>query len=92
VHRLKQFQPTTFGYLVNAANPVNQFRRLVDDWARALDVKLEIVEVKALSELAEAISRMASLGAVCANERNRSRGSLRQSTHETIGTFGDAES
>jgi putative ABC transport system substrate-binding protein len=61
---LKEVRPqaTTFGYLLNAANPANQFRRPVDDAARALDIKLESVEVKALSELAEAISRMASLG------------------------------
>src|SRR5262249_48897767 len=62
---LKEVRPqaTTFGYLLNAANPGNpQFRRGANDAARALGIKLEIVEVKELSELRDAIGRMASLG------------------------------
>jgi hypothetical protein len=45
---LKEVRPqaTTFGYLLNATNPANQFRRPVDDAARSLGLKLEIVEVK----------------------------------------------
>jgi hypothetical protein len=31
------------GYLLNAANPANQFRRPVDDAARALGLKLAII-------------------------------------------------
>jgi putative ABC transport system substrate-binding protein len=61
---LKEVRPqaTTFGYLLNPTNPLNQFMRPVDDAARVLGVKVEIVELKELSRLADAISRMASLG------------------------------
>jgi putative ABC transport system substrate-binding protein len=61
---LKEVRPQaiTFGYLLNAANPLNQFMRPVDDAARALGVKLEIVELKEQSGLADAIGRLASLG------------------------------
>ena len=38
------------------------FRRSADDATRALGLKLEIVEVKELSEVADAIDRVASLG------------------------------
>jgi len=62
---LKEVQPqaTTFGYLINANNPANpQLRKTADDGARALGLKLEIVEVKELAELPDAIGRVASLG------------------------------
>jgi putative tryptophan/tyrosine transport system substrate-binding protein len=62
---LKEVRPqaTTFGYLLNASNPANaQSGRAVDDKVRALGLKLDVVEVKEMSELADAISRMASLG------------------------------
>src|SRR5262249_21148070 len=61
---LKEVRPqaTTFGYLLNAANPVNlPSRRSADDAARALGIKIESVEVKEMSELAAAIGHMASL-------------------------------
>ena len=55
-------QATTFGYLLNAQNPGNpQFRRVADDAARGFGLKLEIVEVKEPSELADALGRLASL-------------------------------
>jgi ABC-type uncharacterized transport system substrate-binding protein len=62
---LKEVRPrgTTFGYLMNAANPGNPFwRKEADDAARRLGIKLEIVEVKHQSDIADAIDRMASLG------------------------------
>src|SRR5262249_5113235 len=56
-------QPTTFGFLLNAANPANPlFRKGVDDAARALGINLEIIEVKEPSELADAFDRMRSRG------------------------------
>src|SRR5262249_4144783 len=51
---LKEVRPqaTTFGFLLNAANPANPlFRKGVDDAARALGINLEIIEVKEPSEL-----------------------------------------
>jgi putative ABC transport system substrate-binding protein len=61
---LKQVRPqaTTVGYLLNASNPANKFRGPVDEAARALGLKLEIVELKEVSGLADAIGRMTSLG------------------------------
>jgi ABC-type uncharacterized transport system substrate-binding protein len=62
---LKEVRPqgTTFGYLMNAANPGNPFwRKEADDAARRLGIKLEIVEVKHQSDIADAIDRMTSLG------------------------------
>ena len=62
---LKEVRPqaTTFGYLMNAANPGNPlFKRLANDAARALGIKLEIIEVKDQSEIADAVDRMVSLG------------------------------
>ena len=62
---LKEVRPqgTAFGYLMNAANPGNPvWRKEADDAARTLGVKLEIVEVKQQSEIADAINRMASHG------------------------------
>jgi putative ABC transport system substrate-binding protein len=48
---------------MNAANPGNPvWRKEADDAARTLGVKLEIVEVKQQSEIADAINRMASHG------------------------------
>jgi putative ABC transport system substrate-binding protein len=65
IELLKEVRPqgTTFGYLMNAANPGNPvWRKEADDAARTLGVKLEIVEVKQQSEIADAINRMASHG------------------------------
>jgi len=62
---LKEVRPqaTTFGYLMNATNPGNpHFKKAVDDAGRALGFKVEIMEVKGQSELADAFSRMGSLG------------------------------
>jgi putative ABC transport system substrate-binding protein len=62
---LKEVRPhaTTFGYLLNAQNPGNpHFRRVADDAARGLGLRLETIELKDRSELAHAIGRMASLG------------------------------
>jgi ABC-type uncharacterized transport system substrate-binding protein len=59
-------QGTTFGYLMNAANPGNPFwRKEADDPARRLGIKLEIVEVKRQSDIADAIDRMASRASPC---------------------------
>jgi putative tryptophan/tyrosine transport system substrate-binding protein len=56
-------QATTFGLLMNAANPGNPlFRKGADDAAQKLGINLAVVEVKDQSELADAIHRMASLG------------------------------
>jgi putative tryptophan/tyrosine transport system substrate-binding protein len=63
---LKESRPqaTTFGYLMNATNPGNPFfREEADDAARTLGINLKIIEVKDQSELADAIGRIASLGA-----------------------------
>src|SRR5262245_42151024 len=62
---LKELRPKaiTFGYLMNASNPGNpHFRRDVDDGARVLGFKVEIIELKEQSELADAFNRMKSLG------------------------------
>src|SRR5215471_11902224 len=62
---LKEMLPnaTTFGYLMNASNPGNPYwRRVVDDTARTLGIKVEIVELRAQSELADAFTRMRSVG------------------------------
>jgi hypothetical protein len=62
---LKEVRPqaTTFGYLLNAQNPGNpRFRRSAGESARTLGLKLEITELKELSELPDVIGRMASLG------------------------------
>ena len=64
---LKELRPqaTVFGYLVNAANPGNpHFRRAIEDAAGALGIKVEILEVKQQSELAEAFRRMDSYGSL----------------------------
>jgi len=66
VEWLKEVRPnaTTFGYLFNAANPGNShFRRIVDDAAGSLGIKVEITEVKEQSELPDAFNRLGSLGA-----------------------------
>jgi len=58
-------QATTFGYLLNANNPINPlFRKDADDVARRLGMNLEIIEVKEPSEheLADAFDRMGSRG------------------------------
>jgi putative ABC transport system substrate-binding protein len=65
VELLKEVRPkaTTFGYLFHAANPGNpHFRRAVNDTAGALRIKVEIIELKEPSELADAFNRMGSLG------------------------------
>jgi putative ABC transport system substrate-binding protein len=62
---LKEVRPqgTTFGYLMNGTNPGNPiWRKEADDAARTLGIRLEFVEVKDQSELADAIGRMGSLG------------------------------
>jgi putative ABC transport system substrate-binding protein len=62
---LKEVRPqaTTFGYLMTATNPGNpQFRMEAGDAAQTLGTKLEIIEVKDQSEIADAIDRIASLG------------------------------
>jgi putative ABC transport system substrate-binding protein len=66
VELLKEVRPqaTTFGYLFHAANPGNpHFRRAVNEAAGALGIKVEIIELKEPSELADAFNRMGSLGA-----------------------------
>jgi putative ABC transport system substrate-binding protein len=63
---LKEMRPqaTRFGYLFNATNPGNaEFRRIVEEAATRLGIKVEIIEVKESSELAEAFRRMRSYGA-----------------------------
>jgi ABC-type uncharacterized transport system substrate-binding protein len=63
---LKEMRPlaTTFGYLFNATNPGNaEFRRIVEEAATRLGIKVDIIEVTELSELAEAFRRMQSYGA-----------------------------
>ena len=65
VEWLKEVRPqaTTFGYLFHAANPGNpHFRREVDDAAGRLGIKVEIIELKEQSELADAFTRMRSVG------------------------------
>src|SRR5215470_8589631 len=48
---------------MNATNPSNPyFKRVAVDAAQALGVKLEVIEVTAQSELADAFSRMGSAG------------------------------
>ena len=62
---LKELRPqaNTFGYLMNASNPSNpSYKSVVIDFARALGIKLEIIEVKGPSEFADAFSRMRSVG------------------------------
>ncbi len=62
---LKQVRPqaTTFAVLFNATNPGNPlFRRHVEDAASQLGIKVHVLEVKELSELAEAFRQMTSLG------------------------------
>ena len=62
---LKELRPKaiTFGYLMNASNPGNpHFRVEVDNAARVLGIKVEIIELKEQSELADAFNRMGSLG------------------------------
>jgi putative ABC transport system substrate-binding protein len=62
---LKEVRPKaiTFGYLMNASNPGNpHFRKEVDDAARVLGFKVEIIEIKEQSELADAFNRLRSLG------------------------------
>jgi len=60
---LKELRPqaNTFGFLMNASNPGNpRWKRVVDDAAGALGIKVEIIEVKGPSEFADAFSRMES--------------------------------
>jgi putative ABC transport system substrate-binding protein len=62
---LKEVRPqaTSFGYLFNSTNPGNPlFTRVARDAARALGIKLEIIEVKNQSEITDALDRMRSLG------------------------------
>ena len=62
---LKELRPqaNTFGYLMNASNPSNpSYKSVVIDFARALGIKLEIIEVKGPSEFSDAFSRMKSVG------------------------------
>jgi putative ABC transport system substrate-binding protein len=62
---LKELRPqaNTFGFLMNASNPGNpRWKRVVDDAAGALGIKVEIIEVKGPSEFADAFSRMKSVG------------------------------
>jgi putative ABC transport system substrate-binding protein len=66
VELLKEVRPqaSTFGYLFHAANPGNpHFRRIVDDVAGALGIKVEIIEVKEQTEIPDVFNRMGSLGA-----------------------------
>jgi putative ABC transport system substrate-binding protein len=63
---LKEMRPlaTTFGYLFNATNPGNaEFRRIVEEAAARLGIKVDVIEVKESPELAEAFRRMQSYGA-----------------------------
>jgi putative ABC transport system substrate-binding protein len=62
---LKELRPQahTFGYLMNGTNPSGpHVKKAVDNAARALGIKVEIIEVTAHSELADAFSRMKSVG------------------------------
>src|SRR5262249_23738594 len=62
---LKEAMPQAhaFGYLMNASNPGNpQFKKAVDDAARALGIKLEVIEIKHQSELPNAFARMRLFG------------------------------
>jgi ABC-type uncharacterized transport system substrate-binding protein len=63
---LKEVRPraTTFGFLQNAADPANPLikKKDMDNAARILGIKLEIVEVKDRSELADASYRMEARG------------------------------
>jgi putative ABC transport system substrate-binding protein len=62
---LKELRPqaNTFGFLMNASNPGNpRWKRVVDDAAGALGIKVEIIEVKEPSEFADAFSRIKSVG------------------------------
>src|SRR5262249_3369513 len=62
---LKELRPqaNTFGFLMNASNPGNpRWKRVVDDAAGALGIKVEIIEGKGPSEFADAFSRMKSVG------------------------------
>jgi putative tryptophan/tyrosine transport system substrate-binding protein len=62
---LKELRPqaNTFGFLMNASNPgKTRYESVVVDAARALGIKVEIIEVKAPTELADAFSRMRSVG------------------------------
>src|SRR5262245_19782977 len=56
-------QATTFGFLLTAYHPtVPLTRKGVDSAARTLGINVEIIEVKEISELADAFDRMKSLG------------------------------
>jgi ABC-type uncharacterized transport system substrate-binding protein len=62
---LKEVRPqaATFGFLLNATNPINPLtRKGVDYLARTLGINIEIIEVKDQSELANAFDHMKSLG------------------------------
>jgi len=62
---LKELRPqaNTFGFLMNASNPgKTRYESVIEDAARALGVKVEIIEVKGPSEFADAFSRMRSVG------------------------------
>ena len=62
---LKEARPqaTTFGFLQNATNPANPLiKKDMDKAARTLGIKLEIVEVKDQSELADAFDLMEARG------------------------------
>jgi len=63
---LKEVRPlaTTFGYLFNATNPGNaEFMTIIEEAAARLGIKVDVIEVKELPELAEAFRRMQSYGA-----------------------------
>jgi ABC-type uncharacterized transport system substrate-binding protein len=67
-------QGTTFGYLMNAANPGNPaWRKEADDAARRLGIKLEIVEVKHQSDIADAIESSPALPTQSAGSSTRHR-------------------
>jgi putative ABC transport system substrate-binding protein len=62
---LKEVRPqaTTFGFLLNATNPINPFtRKNVDYVARTLGINVEIIEVREPADLGDAFDRMRSLG------------------------------
>jgi putative ABC transport system substrate-binding protein len=57
-------QATTFGYLINATNPIHALegRKVVDYAARTLGINVEIIGVKEPSEFADAFDRMRARG------------------------------
>ena len=57
-------QAITFGYLVNATNPIHarEGRKVLDYAGRRLGINVEIIGVKEPSELADAFDRMSARG------------------------------